>query len=201
MLLVGLTGGIASGKSLVSAILRSLGAYIIDADVIARDLVKPGLPAWKEIVGKFGRDILSEDNSINRKLLGDIVFKDTAKREVLNSILHPKIFEEEDRQRKEIEKEHPDAIIIFDVALLIETGTYERMDVVVLVCSDEELQIKRLMERNGFTREEALDRIKAQVSAEDKKRYADYIIDTSKSEEDVKRQTIELYKKIRGLSS
>ena len=201
MLLVGLTGGIASGKSLVSAILRSLGAYIIDADVIARDLVKPGLPAWKEIVEKFGRDILSEDNSINRKLLGDIVFKYPAKREVLNSILHPKIFEEEDRQRKEIEKEHPDAIIIFDVALLIETGTYERMDVVVLVCSDEELQIKRLMERNGFTREEALDRIKAQVSAEDKKRYADYIIDTSKSEEDVKRQTIELYKKIRGLSS
>ena len=197
MLLVGLTGGIASGKSAVSGIFKSLGAYIIDADVIAHELVRPGLSAWSEIVEKFGKGILQEDNTINRKLLGDIVFKDPGKREVLNSILHTKIFEEAERQRREIEKKDQGAIIIFDAALLIETKAYERVDVVILVYSNEGLQVNRLVERDGLTRGEALERIRAQMPAEEKKRYAEYIIDTTMPQEDVKRQAMEIYKKLK----
>lgn len=198
MLFVGLTGGIASGKSVVSGILKSLGVSIIDADLIARELVKPGLPAWQEIVEKFGRGILSEDGSLNRKLLGSLIFKDPAKRELLNSILHPKIFEEAERQRREIERKDPDAIVIFDVALLIETKAYKRVDAVILVYADKELQIKRLMEREGYTETEALERIGAQMPTEEKKKYADYIIDTSKPYEDVKRQTVKIVKELKS---
>ncbi len=200
MLLVGLTGGIASGKSAVSKIFKSLGAYVIDADVIAHDLIKPGLPAWSEIVERFERKILSGDGSINRKLLGGIIFKDPAKREVLNSILHPKIFEEAERQRKEIEKEDPDAIILFDVALLVETRAYERVDVVILVYAGEELQIRRIMERDGLTRADAIERISAQMPSEEKIRYADYIIDTSGLQEEVEGQTMEIFKKLKDLN-
>lgn len=194
---VGLTGGIASGKSVVAGIFKSLGAYIIDADVIARELVKPGLPAWHEIVEKFGGDILLEDGNVNRRLLGSIIFQDIVKRETLNSILHPKILEEAERQRKEIGENDPEAIIIFDVALLIETGSFNLVDAVILVYTNEELQIKRLMERNGFTREEAIARIKSQLPAEDKKRFADYMIDTSKSIEAVERQAVEIFNKLK----
>jgi len=200
MLVVGLTGGIASGKSMVSGILRSLGACIIDADVIAHELIRPGLPAWREIVGQFGQGILLEDGRINRPILGRIIFRDPAKRAVLNSILHPRIFEEVERQRKEIERKSPDAIVILDAALLIETGAHETVDVVILVQVSEDLQIKRLMERNRLTREEAIERIKAQASLEERKRYAGYIVDASKSPEDVKLQTTEIFEKLKVLS-
>ena len=200
MLVVGLTGGIASGKSMVSGILRSQGACIIDADVIAHELIMPGLPAWQEIVERFGQGILLEDGRINRPLLGRIIFKDPAKRAVLNSILHPRIFTEMERKRKEIERESPDAVVILDAALLIETGAHKRVDAVILVQVSEDLQINRLMERNGLTREEAVERIRAQASLEEKIRYASYIIDASKSPEDVKRQTIEVFEKLKVLS-
>lgn len=197
MLLVGLTGGIASGKSMVSGIFKSLGVYIIDADSIAHGLIKPGLPAWHEIVERFGRGILVEDGSINRQLLGSIIFRNSSKREILNSIMHHRIFEEVERTTKEIERESPDAIVIFDAALLIEIGMEELMDIIILVYTREDLQIKRLMERDGFPREEAIERIRTQMPAEKKKRYADYIIDTSKPFEDVKRQTIDIFEKLR----
>ena len=200
MLVVGLTGGIASGKSMVSGILRSLGACIIDADVIAHELIKPGLPAWQEIVEQFGQGILLEDGRINRPLLGRIIFRDPEKRAVLNSILHPRIFEEVERQKKEIERKSPDAVVILDAALLIETRAHERVDAVILVQVSEELQIKRLMERNRLTREDAIERIRAQASLEEKKRHAGYIIDASKSPEDVKLQTIEVFQKLKTLN-
>lgn len=201
MLFVGLTGGIASGKSMVSGILKSLGAYIIDADVIARELVKPGMPAWNDVVERLGRGILLENGSIDRKLLGGIVFRDPSKREILNSILHPRIFEEAMRQREEIEKADPEAVIVFDAALLIEAKAHKLVDVVILVYADEDLQIKRLMERDGLTREEALERIRAQMPAERKKRYARYIIDTAKAPEEVKTQTVDIFKELKALSS
>ncbi|MBI5193015.1 MAG: dephospho-CoA kinase [Nitrospirae bacterium] len=190
---IGLTGGIASGKSAIAVIFKSLGAYIIDADVIARELVKHGLPAWQEIVDQFGREILKEDETINRELLGSIIFRSPDKREVLNYILHPKVFEEAERQRIEIEKNDPHAVIIFDVALLIETGHYKLTDKIILAYADEELQIKRLTERNGYTRAEALERIVSQLPAEDKKKYADYIIDTSKPFEEIEQQVAEIF--------
>ena len=119
---------------------------------------------------------------------------------MLNSILHPRIFEEVERQRKEIERKSPDAIVILDAALLIETGAHEIVNVVILVQVSEDLQIKRLMERNRLTREEAIERIKAQASLEERKRYAGYIIDASKSPEDVKLQTTEIFEKLKVLS-
>ncbi len=200
MLIVGLTGGIASGKSMISGILRSLGAFIIDADVIAHELIKPGLAAWQEIVDQFGQGILLKDGSINRPLLGRMIFKDPVKRGVLNSILHPRIFKEVERQKEEIERESPGAIVILDVALLIETGAHEQVDVVILVQVSEDLQIERLMERNGLTREEAMERIRAQASLEEKQRYAGYIIDASKSPEEVRQQTIEIFEKLKALN-
>ncbi len=198
MPVIGLTGGIASGKSMVSRILRSLGAHIVDADMIARELVKPGLPAWKEIVEKFGRDILLADNNINRPLLGQIIFQDPEKRKVLNDILHPRILEEAKRQIQELAKKHPRDIIVFDAALLIELGAHQLVDKVILVYIPVEKQVERLMKRDGLTREEALQRINAQMPGEEKKRFADYIIDTSGSEEDVRKQTEKIFSEIRG---
>lgn len=197
---IGLTGGIASGKSATAGIFKTLGAYIIDADAIARELVKPQLPAWQEIVEQFGRDILKEDGTLNRELLGSIIFRNPARRETLNSILHPKIFDEAVRQRKAIEENDPEAIIIFDVALLIETGHCKFVDKVILAYADEELQIKRLTERNGYTRAEALQRIASQLPAEEKKKYADYIIVTSKPFEEVEQQVAEVFHKLKTLS-
>jgi len=196
MPVVGLTGGIASGKSMVSKILRSLGAHIVDADIIARELVKPGFPAWKEIVEKFGKHILLPDGNINRSLLGQIIFQDPEKRQILNSILHPRIIEEAKRQIEELVKKHPDDLIVFDAALLIELGAHQLVDRVILVYVPVEIQIERLMKRDGLTREEALQRINAQMPGEEKRKFADYIIDASGSEEDVRRQTEKIFSEI-----
>ncbi len=194
MVFAGLTGGIATGKSLISEMLRSLGAHIIDADVIARDIVRPGLSAWKAIVEAFGREILLQDGSINRSKLGSIVFRDFSKRSILNSIMHPAILKEAAKLRKKIGDEHPFAVVIFDAALLIESGAYEMVDFVILVYVNEELQINRLINRDGLTREEAMDRINSQMPVEEKKNYADYIIDTSSSQRDeIERQVRYVY--------
>ena len=151
MILVGLTGGIASGKSEVSRIFKKLGAYIIDADEIAHALLEPGTRTWKEVVKSFGTDILRPDQTIDRTRLGQIVFDDPGKLAVLNTILHPSVFAEKERRRKAIAQADPQAIVIFDVPLLIETKAHERVDKVVVVVVDPKTQLKRLMERNGLS--------------------------------------------------
>ena len=188
MVFVGLTGGIATGKSVVSGIFRSLGAFIIDADVLAREIVKPGLPAWKAIVEAFGSKILLPDDNINRAKLGSIVFHDTAKRSILNSIMHPGILKEAAKLRKKIGEENPFAVVIFDAALLIESGAYAMVDLVILVYANENLQINRLMNRDGLTWDDAVERINAQMPVAEKKNYADYIIDTSSLKDDIEKQ-------------
>ncbi len=200
MVFAGLTGGIATGKSLVSAMFRALGSFIIDADVIAHEIVKHELPAWKEIVEAFGRGILLPDGNINRQMLGSIVFQDAAKRTILNSIMHPKILEEAADLKKKIVEVYPHAVVILDAALLIETGAYEMVDIVILVYVNEELQISRLMNRNNLSREEALERINTQMPVTEKKKYADYIIDTSISEEDVEKQVRYIFEMLKVLS-
>ncbi len=200
MVFAGLTGGIATGKSLVSAMFRALGSVIIDADVIAREIVKPGLPAWKEIIEIFGREILLPDGSINRSMLGSIIFQDVSKRTILNSIMHPRILEEASKLERKIGEDQPHAVVIFDAALLIEAGAYEMVDIVVLVCVNEELQISRLMNRDNFSREEAQERINAQMPVVEKKKYADYIIDTSISQEDVEKQVRYVFEMLKALS-
>ncbi len=201
MVFAGLTGGIATGKSLVSEIFRSLGAFIIDADLIAREIVRPGLPAWKAITEAFGNEVLLPDGSINRSKLGSIVFQDFSKRSILNSIMHPGILKEAAKLRKKIGEEHPFAVVIFDAALLIESGAYEMVDLVILVYVNEELQINRLMNRDGLTREDALERINAQMPVEEKKNYADYIIDTSSShKDDIEKQVRYVFETLKTLS-
>ncbi len=201
MIFAGLTGGIATGKSVVSKMFRHLGAFIIDADVIAREIVKPGLPAWKAIAEAFGSEVLLPDGTINRSMLGTIIFQDSAKRSILNSIMHPGILKEAARLRKKIGGEHPFAVVIFDAALLIESGAYEMVDLVILVYVNEELQINRLMNRDGLTREDAVERIITQMPVAEKKSYADYIIDTSSSQRiDIEKQVRYIFEILKTLS-
>ena len=201
MVFAGLTGGIATGKSVVSGIFQSLGAFIIDADVIAREIVKPGLPAWKAIAKAFGSEVLLQDGNINRSKLGSIVFQDFSKRSILNSIMHPGILKEAAKLRKKIGEEHPFAVVIFDAALLIESGAYEMVDLVILVYVNEELQINRLMNRDGLTRDAAIERINAQMPVAEKKRYADYIIDTTSSQKnDIERQVRYVFEILKTVS-
>lgn len=202
MIIIGLTGGIASGKSTASKIFKRLGAYIIDADLLAKEAVRPASSAWKEIVRNFGKGILNKNDSINRRRLGEIVFANKEKRRLLNSIVHPYVFEKADEIKKRIIKNDPEAVIIFDAALLIEAGAYKRMDKVVVVYAKERLQIERLMKRDGLTEVEALRRVKAQMPLKDKVRFADYIINGNRPISEVKGQVKKILEDIKcGRSS
>lgn len=198
MLLIGLTGGIATGKSLVSEILRGLGAYIIDADKIAREVVEPEKPAWLEIVDFFGKDIINKDKTIKRKMLGEIVFNDPVKKRKLEEIVHPRVIEEENRMVKEYLKIKPDGIVIIDAALLIEAGSHKRVDKLIVLYADKETQAKRLMERDGLSRTDAEKRIASQLPLDKKVKMADFVIDNSKGIEGTRRQTIDIFNKLRS---
>ncbi|HZS48925.1 MAG TPA: dephospho-CoA kinase [Blastocatellia bacterium] len=201
MLKVGLTGSIAVGKSYVVSILKELGCKTFDADQIARQVVEPGKPAYLEIVSTFGREILQADGSINRVTLGNIVFADPEKRNQLNRIVHPHVIAEQDRLLKDTEKNNPDAIAIVDAALMIESGGYKRFDKIIVVFCDESLQVERLMRRNNLSFEEAAKRIHAQMSSSEKRKFADFEIDTSTSYEDTKKQTEQIYAKLTKLAA
>lgn len=188
MLIVGLTGGYASGKSTVAKMFVELGAVLIDADQLAREVVEPVKAAWFEIVAHFGKGILLENREIDRKALGEIVFRDKEERERLNAIVHPKVLEEELRAIEMIREREPDAIVILSVPLLIESGHYRHCDRIVVVTVDEETHIKRLIKRDGFSREEAIRRISAQMPLSEKVKYADFVIDNSGSLEDTESQ-------------
>lgn len=195
MHIIGLTGGIASGKSTVSKLLREKGAYIIDADKIARDIVKPGQPALEEIQAVFGSDVLLPDGALDRSKIGDIVFRDSTARHKLNSITHGRIKLE---ISEAIEKAAAAGynIVVLDVPLLIEAGWQHMADAVWVVYTDRETQISRLMERNGLTQIEALDRIQSQMSLDEKKSYADTVIDNSGSLAETRQQVIDALAKL-----
>ena len=151
MQVIGLTGGIASGKSTVSNILKKAGAVIIDADRIARDVVKKGLPAYQEIRDTFGDNVLSPDGEIDRSVLGDIIFNDPQKKQLLNRIVHPYVSKETNFQLKHIEKTHPNTIVILDIPLLMEAQMHRDLSDVIVVYVPEHTQIKRLMRRDGIS--------------------------------------------------
>lgn len=196
MLLVGLTGGIASGKSLVARVFKDLGAHIIDADRIVHELLQPGQQAWQEVIDYFGKDILLPDNNIDRRRLGEIVFNSAEKRAWLNSCLHPRVFQVYTGQVQHILSRQPDAVIVFDAALLIETGYHRKMGKTVVVYSDVEQQIERLTHRDKFSREQALIRIVSQMPLPEKRSHADYVIDNTGTREDTERQARELFKQL-----
>jgi dephospho-CoA kinase len=175
---VGLTGSIATGKSTVSRMLAELGAIIIDADKIAFDAVLKGKPACRKITDYFGECILQENGEIDRKALGDIIFNDPDKKQVLNSIVHPEVFSEMARQVNEAEK-NPGAVIILDVPLLIESGMHRGMSDVILVYAPEDIQLERLMVRDNIDRASAMAKIRSQMPVDEKKKYATIVIDNS----------------------
>lgn len=193
MIIIGLTGGIASGKSLVARVFRDLGAHLIDADQIVHDLLEPGQPAWEEVLEHFGKGILLPDKTINRRKLGEIVFNDREKREFLNRCLHPKVFEAYQSQLRHLSDRQPDAVVVLDAALLIETGYHKKMDKLVVVYANEEQQLNRLMQRDGFSREQAMARIKSQMPLNEKRLHADYVIDNTGTREDTERQARQIF--------
>ena len=196
MLKVGLTGSIAVGKSFVVSVLRELGCVVFDADRIAHSVMEPGRPAYADVIAEFGETILAPDGSIDRTKLGPIVFVDAGRRRRLNEIVHPRVMEEQNRLLAEAEAADPDGIAIVDAALMIESGGYKRFDKLIVVHCDTETQITRLMNRNQIGREEAERRIGAQMSSAEKRRYADYEIDTSGSFEETRKRVDAVHRQL-----
>ena len=200
MLIVGLTGGVASGKTAISQVLREEGAHIIDADQIARELVQTHQPAWSELIKAFGKEILQENGSIHRKKLANKVFLDSKKRELLNQILHPRIKEEMERRTKEIGQKDPEAIVVIDAALLVELGDQRDLDKLIVVASTQTQQIERLKGRDGVTLEEAMRILSSQMPLEEKVKLADYVIRNEGSIEEVKKRAKEVFKELRKVA-
>lgn len=200
MLNVGLTGGLASGKSFVGAALEDLGCKLIEADALGHEVLLPDGAAYASVVRAFGRGILNPDGEIDRKLLALEVFADRERLRLLNSLVHPEVR----RRTAELTEEYfavdPDAIVVVEAAIHIETGAYKTFDKLIVVVCTVEQQIERAMKRDGSTRAQALARLASQMPLEQKRQYADYVIDTSGPKEDTLRQTDEVFQLLRGLT-
>ena len=182
-LLVGLTGGIATGKSTVSALLRQLGCEIIDADLLAREVVEPGQPALTQIVTEFGRDVVTATGKLDRKKLGAIVFANPERRRRLEAITHPAIRDRFLARLDELAQQGFVGLVVFDAAVMIESGNYKNMDRLVVVVTDEATQMARLRGRDGTDVPENQRKISSQMPLADKARLADYVIDNSGTRE------------------
>ncbi|MEP6742037.1 MAG: dephospho-CoA kinase [bacterium] len=193
MLRVGLTGSIGVGKSYIAGVLGGLGCHVLDADATAREVVLPKSIALEKVVAEFGDEVLQPDGSLDRTRLGTLVFGDAGRRAILNSILHPYIIARQDELLREWEAVDPDGIAVVDAALMIESGGYKRFDKLIVVHCRPEVQLQRLMVRNNLSREEAEKRISAQMGQEEKKKFADYLIDTSNGFDAARRQTQAVY--------
>ena len=193
-LLVGLTGGIATGKSTVSAMFAHLGARVIDADLLAREVVMPGQPALTEIVAEFGPDVLKADGYLDRKRLGAVVFADPTRRKRLEAITHPAIRRRQERILSVLEEEAFEGLVLWDAALLIEGGGHTSMDQVVVVVTDPETELARLMARDGIPAGDALLRIRSQMPVAEKAKLADHVVDNSGPRAETERRVREVHK-------
>jgi dephospho-CoA kinase len=192
MRVLGLTGGIGSGKTIVGEMFAQFGAEIIDADQLARDVVEPGQPALGEIVERFGRDVLQADGRLDRARLGGIVFADAAARAALNAITHPRI-----RERIEAavsERKDRSGVLILVIPLLYESARTDLVETVIVVWVDQQTQLRRLLERGGLTAEQARQRIAAQMSLDQKRALADHVIDNRGTPEETRRQVEPIYR-------
>lgn len=176
---IGLTGGIATGKSTVTAILRRLGAFVIDADQIAREIVMPGQPAFQDIMDHFGNEVLLPDGQLNRSWLAERIFNDPAERQYLNQFTHPRVIERIETIIEELATSDYDLPVVLDIPLLIEAGMADTVNEVWLVVTDATTQLERLVQRDGLTEAEAKLRIDAQMPLAEKASYAHYLIDNS----------------------
>jgi dephospho-CoA kinase len=200
MLKVGLTGSIAVGKSFVLSILKELGCHVIDADEVARDVVRPGTAGLKTATAAFGESILNQDGTLNRVRLGAIVFADEQKRKQLNSILHPFIIAAQDEQLRSLEAQDPKGIAIVDAALMIESSGYKRFDKLIVVHCQPEIQLQRLMKRDQLSLEDAERRIDSQMPQEEKKKFADFLIDASGSFAATRAQVESVFRQLKQLA-
>ncbi|MBI1734223.1 MAG: dephospho-CoA kinase [Candidatus Rokubacteria bacterium] len=192
-MLVGLTGGIATGKSTVSEMLRRRGGVVIDADVLAREVVAPGEPALRAIAEEFGPDVVAADGTLDRKKLGAIVFRDAARRKRLEAITHPAIRERFARRIAELTNRGFTGLVFFDAPVMIESGNYKHMDRLVVVATDEPTQVARLIARDGIDREEAERKIRSQMPVAEKVKLADHVIDNSGDRAATERQVERVY--------
>jgi dephospho-CoA kinase len=200
MLHVGLTGGLASGKSFVGRALEDLGCYLIQADELGRRVIEQGGETYEAVVVTFGKEILDPDGAINRRRLAAIVFPDPQQLAKLNALIHPHVKIREKALAADFGRRHPDGIAVTEAAILVETGSYKDYDrLIVAVCGPEQ-QIERAMERNGASREEVLNRLRRQMPLDDKVKYADFVIDTSGSKENTLAQTRNVYEALRRLN-
>jgi dephospho-CoA kinase len=200
MLKVGLTGSIAVGKSFVCECFRELGCHVLDADHISRDVVAIGTPGLERIIAEFGDDVITPSGELDRKRLGAIVFRDEARRKLLNSIVHPLVIEVQDAWLAERERDDPDGIAIVDAALMIESGGYRRFPELVVVWCEPAIQLQRLMLRDNLSEADALQRINAQIPQDEKKAFATHLIDTSAGHDDTRRQVNEIHRGWRSAS-
>lgn len=192
-LLVGLTGSIATGKSTVSRMFAHLGARVIDADLLAREVVMPGQPAYARIVEEFGPQVVQEDGSLDRKALGALVFADAASLKRLEEITHPAIGLRQQRILSVLDEEAFEGVVIWDAALLVEGGGVAKMDRVVVVYADPETERRRLMERDGLSDADARARVASQMPVAEKVKLADHVIDNSGTREETERQVGTVY--------
>lgn len=193
-LLVGLTGGIATGKSTVTAMLAGPRVRVVDADALAREVVEPGTPAHAEIVAEFGREVLQPDGRLDRARLAEIVFPDPARRKRLEAITHPAIRARFEQIMADLEREGFDGLLIWDATLLVESGGHKKMDKVVVVTTDPDTQHRRLMARDGSPAEAARARTASQMPLEVKARAGDYVIDNSGPREATEARVREVYR-------
>lgn len=193
MLNVGLTGGIGGGKSTVARMLQRKGAFIVDFDRVAHEVQEPDGTAWKAITAEFGPEVLRPDRTLDREKLGAIVFHDEVKRRRLNEIVHPSVFEAWFGRMEAIRKERPDAVVVADVPLLFEVGMQTMLDLVVLVYLSPEGQIRRIMKRNGYTREDAALRLASQMPIDKKVPLADFVINNEGTMEETAIQVDDIW--------
>lgn len=200
MLRIGLTGGLATGKSVVGRELSRLGCRVLSADDLGHAVLQKGGEAYEPVVQAFGREILSPDGEIDRRGLAGIVFHDDAKLKLLNSLVHPAVFSREEAWMQQVEDAEPCALAVVEAAILVETGSYRRFHKLVLVVCDEQQQIERAMARDGASRDDVLARIRRQMPLAEKKRFADYVIDTSRTMDDTFVQVAHLYESLRSVN-
>ena len=199
MIRAGLTGGLASGKSFVAKILEELGCHVVRADELGHQVLLPGGEAYEGVLAEFGHDVLAADLTIDRRKLAAVVFSDPDKLARLNKLVHPAVFRREDEFIENARRTDPFGIIVVEAAILIETGSYKRFDRLILAVCTEEQQIERAMRRDRATREEVLARLSRQMPLEEKRKFADYVIDTSGSKESTIEQTRAVYESMRSI--
>lgn len=200
MVIVALTGGIGSGKSTVARMFKDEGAYVIDFDYLARVVVEPDKPAWRDIIDYFGPEILSPDRTLNRSALAEIVFSDDESRKALEGLTHPKIFEESEALVKAIRRKDPFSVVIIDFPLLFELSLDQKFDKIILAYVPRALQLKRIMERDGLAKEEVEKRLNAQISIEEKRSLSDYIINNQGGLNDTRDQVRKVIHELKELA-